>query len=213
MWHNQWRCSTGWRILPGIVFTLTPWIETLTTKILEKSSPAKPKNQQTTFCFMDPRKSKDQTLPIGSRESFTWIILKTILCLVLDFQGDVWWQKFVKIDIHQYHGVWNHHPKDRKKLVGKISKTVDPVGQKRWIRRTWAIGTPNPTVQISHGKRSSEGWVNCNCKSWPKGVGFLPQKTMTWGWLALATGNYADLRGRFENDFPGALLWQIGAPL
>ena len=34
-----------------------------------------------------PRKSKDQTLPLGSRESFTWIILKTILCLVLDFQG------------------------------------------------------------------------------------------------------------------------------
>ena len=34
-----------------------------------------------------PRKSKDQTLPSGSRESFTWIILKTILCLVLDFQG------------------------------------------------------------------------------------------------------------------------------
>ena len=33
------------------------------------------------------RKSKDQTLPIGSRESFTWIILKTILCLVLDPQG------------------------------------------------------------------------------------------------------------------------------
>ena len=36
----------------------------------------------------EPRKSKDQTLPIGSRESFTWIILKTILCLVLDFQGE-----------------------------------------------------------------------------------------------------------------------------
>ena len=34
-----------------------------------------------------PRKSKDQTLPLGSRESFTWIILKTILCLVLHFQG------------------------------------------------------------------------------------------------------------------------------
>ena len=34
-----------------------------------------------------PRKSKDQTLPISSRESFTWIIPKTILCLVLDFQG------------------------------------------------------------------------------------------------------------------------------
>ena len=34
-----------------------------------------------------PRKSKYQTLPLGSGESFTWIILKTILCLVLDFQG------------------------------------------------------------------------------------------------------------------------------
>ena len=35
-----------------------------------------------------PRMSKDQTLPIGSRESFTWIILETILCLVLDPQGN-----------------------------------------------------------------------------------------------------------------------------
>jgi len=35
-----------------------------------------------------PRKSKDQTLPIGSRESFLWITLKTILCLVLDSQGE-----------------------------------------------------------------------------------------------------------------------------
>ena len=34
-----------------------------------------------------PRKSKDQILPLGSRESLTWIIQKTILCLVLDFQG------------------------------------------------------------------------------------------------------------------------------
>ena len=34
-----------------------------------------------------PRESKDQTLPLGSRESFTWITLKTILCLVLDFHG------------------------------------------------------------------------------------------------------------------------------
>ena len=43
-----------------------------------------------------PRKSKYQTLPLGSGESFTWIILKTILCLVLDFQGKFkqlsgWW--------------------------------------------------------------------------------------------------------------------------
>ena len=34
-----------------------------------------------------PRKSKDQTLPIGSGEWFIWIILKTIRCLVLDLQG------------------------------------------------------------------------------------------------------------------------------
>ena len=33
------------------------------------------------------RKSFKRKIPIGSRESFTWIILKTILCLVLDFQG------------------------------------------------------------------------------------------------------------------------------
>ena len=39
------------------------------------------------ICIYLPRKSKDQTLPIGNRESFTWIIPKTILCLVLDFQG------------------------------------------------------------------------------------------------------------------------------
>ena len=32
------------------------------------------------------RKSKDLTLPFGSRESFTWILRKAILCLVLDFQ-------------------------------------------------------------------------------------------------------------------------------
>ena len=38
--------------------------------------------------MMNPRKSKNQTLPIGSREFFVWIILKTILCLVLDFQGN-----------------------------------------------------------------------------------------------------------------------------
>ena len=49
-----------------------------------------PKQQNLTFFWYKirkPRKSKDQTLPIGSRESFTWIILKTILCLVLDSQG------------------------------------------------------------------------------------------------------------------------------
>ena len=35
---------------------------------------------------MFPWKSKDQTLPISSRENFTLMIIKTILCLVLDFQ-------------------------------------------------------------------------------------------------------------------------------
>ena len=36
---------------------------------------------------MLPRESKNQALPIGSGESFICIILKAILCLVLDFQG------------------------------------------------------------------------------------------------------------------------------
>ena len=33
----------------------------------------------------------EQTLPICSRQSSTWIILKTIPCLVLDFLGDFWY--------------------------------------------------------------------------------------------------------------------------
>ena len=46
-----------------------------------------------------PRKSKDQTLPIGSRESFTRIILKTILCLVLDSQG---YYKFAQVHVPDF---------------------------------------------------------------------------------------------------------------
>ena len=45
------------------------------------------KNSDLQGILCQPRESKDQTLPIGSRESFIWIIRKTILCLVLDFQG------------------------------------------------------------------------------------------------------------------------------
>lgn len=43
------------------------------------------------YICMSTRKSKDQTLHMGSRESFRWIILKAILCLVLDldFQGSI----------------------------------------------------------------------------------------------------------------------------
>ena len=33
---------------------------------------------------------KNQAFPISSRKSFTWIILKTILCLVLNFQEICW---------------------------------------------------------------------------------------------------------------------------
>ena len=80
----------------------------------------------------------------------------------------------------------------------------------RWIRRTWAI-SPNPTTNFPW-KKIQRRLGELQVQSDPKELN-LPQKTMTWGWLALATGNYADLRGRFENDFPGALLWQIGAPL
>ena len=39
-------------------------------------------------------------LPIGSRESFTWIILKTVLCLVLDFQGFDLLQKLYTLFCH-----------------------------------------------------------------------------------------------------------------
>ncbi len=53
------------------------------------------------FYLYLPRKSKDQTLHLGSRESFTWIILKTILCLVLDFQG-LYFCLYIDIDIDIY---------------------------------------------------------------------------------------------------------------
>ena len=71
------------------------------------SQQAKP----TTFRFSlrFPRKSKDQTLPLGSRESFTWIILKTILCLVLDFQGFCKRQSWQRI----------HEDKHESKIAGK----------------------------------------------------------------------------------------------
>ena len=39
------------------------------------------------FFYISQEVQADQTLPIGSNASFTWIILRTILCLVLDFQG------------------------------------------------------------------------------------------------------------------------------
>ena len=48
-----------------------------------------------------PWESKDQTLPIGSRESFIWIILKTILCLVLDFQDIYMYISYIYIYIYQ----------------------------------------------------------------------------------------------------------------
>ena len=38
--------------------------------------------------FFSQEVQVDQILSMGSRESFTWIILKTILCLVLDSQGN-----------------------------------------------------------------------------------------------------------------------------
>ena len=42
-----------------------------------------------TYCSLQYsiKTSEDQILPLGSRESFTWIISKITLYLVLDFQG------------------------------------------------------------------------------------------------------------------------------
>ena len=45
------------------------------------------KKHQNMIMKLKPRESKNQTLPIGSGESFIYIIPKAILCLVLDFQG------------------------------------------------------------------------------------------------------------------------------
>ena len=61
-----------------------------------------------------PRKSNDQTLPVGSKESFTWIILKTILCLVLDFQG---------IYIYTHIGLPTFHHNFYHDMFRKIGET------------------------------------------------------------------------------------------
>ena len=62
---------------PHLVICLNPLLDTMKKhpQIEDKQVPG----------MYIPRKSKDQTLPHGTKESFTWIIPKTIPCLVLDY--------------------------------------------------------------------------------------------------------------------------------
>ena len=67
------------------------------------------------FQLYNPRKSKDQTLPLGSRESFTWTILKAILCLVLDLQGNFTKTQIYVVPLHSISPPpwvipWSHAP-------------------------------------------------------------------------------------------------------
>ena len=82
-----------------------------------------------------PRKSKDQTLPLCSRESFIWITLKTILCLVLDFQGIYSSVQFFPIKTTSCQGwgciIWLLEGGMPKELVTRLSLT----GGK--VRKTW----------------------------------------------------------------------------
>ena len=81
-YHSIDVCSLAWE-LKQLKLWLQCWLR------FKKTLCLMPKTVH--YCIITrnhkPRKSKDQTLPISSRESFTWIIPKTILCLVLDFQG------------------------------------------------------------------------------------------------------------------------------
>ena len=67
------------------------------------------------FQLCNPRKSKDQTLPLGSRESFTWTILKAIICLVLDLQGNFTKTQIYVVPLHSISPPlwvipWSHAP-------------------------------------------------------------------------------------------------------
>ena len=86
------------------------------------------------YIYPIPRKSKDQTLPIGSRESFIWIILKTILCLVLDFQG-----------IYIYIAGRDGFPAPASQLLG--TSASDP------LRET--VASPDMAQQGSQGEENA----------------------------------------------------------
>ena len=69
------------------------------------------------------RKSKNQTLPMGSREFFIWIILKTILCLLLDFQDicRVLTQRLCFFCRFSIHGKCLHPHRNQNNLSNMIS--------------------------------------------------------------------------------------------
>ena len=81
-----------------------------------------------------PRKSKDLALPIGSRESFTWIIPRTILCLVLDFQG-IYTLKFSCILWRVLGFLWQYQGwiQGVQKLLGSIFLTLETLEMQAFL--------------------------------------------------------------------------------
>ena len=83
-WTKKW----GWH---GLVMFSFSGVKK--QALLEPTDPKLPASHKKSHSFHIilplslPSKSKNQTLPIGSRESCIWIILKTIFCLVMDIQS------------------------------------------------------------------------------------------------------------------------------
>ncbi len=163
----------------------------------------------TCFCFGASRKSKDQTLSFGSRESFTWVILNTILCLVLDFQGKryilwafvrtVTWPPQVDFrrlgpSISQFQ-VWSRT--GGGSLVGRGTQHCPATGQRffvvglppRWKKKDRTRCKTLNTYDNLFIQRSCKHATSCNLKKHfsPKcfdGQAAFPIASSSW-WLSL----------------------------
>ena len=92
-----------------------------------------------------PRESNDQTLPIGSREPFIWTIPKTILCLVLDFQGVYTYLLFAPPDDQFRAGM------DPQQNTIHVKKMITGAGQLKTSSEAGVRGTdPFPTHKNIH---------------------------------------------------------------
>ena len=137
-----------------------------------------------------PRKSKDQTLPIGSRESFTWIILKTILCLVLDsyiiyiyiYSSD---RKKNTPDLHPWK--LQDRPKNRQERRFRCGAWCGGGVRHQFFVSTVATGWLGELVGWLVGWGSWLGLVGGVSWGWGSWLGELVGG-VGWGWLGELVG-------------------------
>lgn len=86
--NNMFVFSCSWNYLGGWMASIFFFNDTRKTSGCVLQCVVSPLSPQVHLSQLPvPRRSKDQTLPIGSRKSFAWIILKTILLFGLGLSG------------------------------------------------------------------------------------------------------------------------------